>query len=1027
MIARIIRFSLEHRLFVLPAALAVLVLGYLAYDRLSIDVFPDASPSLIQVFTEADGMAPEEVERLVSYPLESAMSGLPRVRTIRSLSTFALSVVSVYFEDGTDIYWARQLVAQRLVEAREELPAQAGHAQLGPIATGLGLVYLYAIEGEDAPLMDVRTAQDWIVRFELKAIPEVTEVLSFGGDIKQFHVLVDPGALLKYGLEISDVAETIRVNNQNVGASFITRGPEEYVVRSVGLLGGLDDMRRIVVASVAGTPVYLRDVADIRVLPAVKRGESLMNGRGPRVTGMVLKLFGANTARLIESIETRVEAINRTLPSGMRIVPFYNQAALVRKCFTTVSSNLMLGILLVVAVLFVFMGELRTALVAVLALPFSILFTFIVMNRLGLPADLMSFGGLAVAIGLLVDAAIIFVENAHSRLQTESGDRASVILDAGREVARPLFFAVVIIVLVFLPIFTLTGVEGIMFRPMGITVSTAMLGSLLFTLAVAPAIAFLVLKRGRAGGAREPVLLRAVKKAYMPFFETCRKRRRVIFAVTAAVFVAGLALFPFLGREYIPTLEEGTLLLMATLDPNISLERSVAMATEMEKEILAVPGVEGVLTQIGRGDVGTHAHFVNDIKMYVQAAEARSGHREALAEEIGRRLERFPGVALNLTQPIAHNLDELLTGVKAQLAVKIYGEDFDVLRTAAGEIKDILSSVRGGRDVQVEQFTGQNTIGVVIDREAVARHGLNIRDIQETVEAAVGGITLGQIYEEQRRFDIFLRYADAHRGDVESIGNLLVGLPGGGRVPLRSLADIREEAGPRQINRENNRRFINVQANVRGRDIGRYVAEARRLVEERVETPPGYAVAWGGQFELQQKANRRLLVVTPLTLALVALLLFVAFSSFREVLIILINIPLALTGGILALKLSGAYLSVPASIGFIAIFGIALQDGLVLMSHFRHLEGRMSLAEAVSRGVEARIRPVLMTTLTTIFGLLPLLLATGVGAEIQRPLATVVVGGLATSTVVTLLVLPLIYETFRRKGEGPDPETRRLA
>ncbi|MDW7760871.1 MAG: CusA/CzcA family heavy metal efflux RND transporter [Acidobacteriota bacterium] len=1011
MIARIIRFSLEHRLFVVPAALAVLALGYASYRRLSIDVFPDASPTLVQVFTEAEGMAPEEVERFISYPMESVMSGLPRVQTIRSVSTFALSIVSVYFEDGADIYWARQLVSQRLLEAVEDLPDQAGRPVLGPIATGLGLVYLYYLEGGDAPLIDVRTSQDWIVRFELKAVPEVTEVLSFGGDVKQFHILVDPDALLKYGLQLSEVADAVRSNNRNVGASFITRGPEEYVVRSLGLVGGLDDLGRIVVSAEGGTPVYLRDVAEVRILPAIKRGEALVDGKGPRVTGMVLKLFGANTARLIESIENRVAEINRILPPGMEIVPFYNQAGLVRKCFETVSNNLILGMLLVVVVLFVFMGELRTAVTAVLALPFSILFAFIGMHLLRLPADLMSFGGLAVAIGLLVDAAIIFVENAHSRLQSETGDRAAVILDAGREVARPLFFAVAIIILVFLPIFTLTGVEGVMFRPMGVTVSTAMAGSLLFTLAVAPALAFIILKRKR-GEVREPAVLRAVKKAYMPFFESCRRRKRMVFVVTAAVFAAGAVLFPFLGREYIPTLEEGTLLLMATLDPNISLEQSVELATAMEKEILTVPGVGGVLTQIGRGDVGSHAHFVNDVKMYIAAERGKARSREELSEEIGWRLERFPGVAVNLTQPIAHNLDELVTGVKAQVAVKIYGEDFDVLRQAAAQIQEILEHVPGGRDVQVEQFTGQNHISVVLDREAVARYGLNIREIQETVEAAVGGVVLGHVYEEQRKFDIFLRYADRYRSDVESIGGLLIGLPGegGGRIPLRALAEIREGVGPRQIQRENNRRFITVQANVRGRDIGRFVAEAQRLVEDRVKTPPGYAVAWGGQFELQQKANRRLMVVMPITLALVALLLFAAFSSFREVLVIMINIPLALTGGVLALKIAGAYLSVPASIGFIAVFGIALQDGLVLMSHFKHLEGRMRRSEAVLRGVEARIRPVLMTTLTTIFGLLPLLVATGVGAEIQRPLATVVVGGLATSTLVTLLVLPLVYE-----------------
>ncbi|UCC38361.1 MAG: efflux RND transporter permease subunit [Candidatus Aminicenantes bacterium] len=1018
MISRIIAFSLKQRLFIVLATVIVAGLGLLAFQRLPIDVFPDPSPPLVQIYTESEGMAPEEIERLISYPIESSMFGLPGVKNIRSFSTFALSLVNIYFEDKTDIYWARQLVSQRLLEIRENIPAQAHNPVLGPIATGLGLVYLYYLEGEDHSPLELRTIQDWLVKYELKSVPDVSQVLSIGGDIKQFQVLLNPNSLLKYSLTISEVTERIKKNNQNIGASFITKGKEEYIVRSVGLVQTLDDLGNIVIANYQGTPIYLKDLGSVQILPAIKRGAALSNGEGEKVVGMVLKLFGSNTAKVIKDIEERISEVNKSLPAGVKIVPFYNQASLVKKCFQTVSTNLIIGIILVIIVLFLFMGDFPSAAIAVFSLPFSILFTFIMMQRTNLAADLMSFGGLAIGIGLIADAAIIFVENTHRHLQTSHESKVQAIVRAGEEVGRPLFFAVMIIILVFLPIFTLTGVEGIMFRPMGYAISFALAGSLIFALVSAPALSHFFLRRKKTA-TKEPFLIRSIKKAYLPFFLLCQKYRKRVFFITSVVFIIGVVLLPFLGREYIPALEEGTLHLRATFDPNISLQETISMANSVEKALKETPEVTGVLTRIGRGEVGSHAHFVNDAEILVQLKPIQKWkyfkNKNELLHEIEHRLEEFPGINLNITQPIAHNLDELITGVKAQLAIKLYGENFDILKEKSIEIKDVVSSIKGAADVQVEQFTGKNHIQVVLVREKIARYGVNIDDIQETIKAAVGGITVGQVYEDRKKFDIFLRFQPEFRKNIEEIENLLISLPGGGKIPLELLASINEVVGPRLINREHNKRFITIQCNIRERDIGRFVDEAQKEIEENVVLPPEYSLKWGGQFELQQRANRRLALITPITLILVALLLFTIFYSFQEVLIILINIPLALTGGIIALKISGLYLSIPASIGFIAIFGIALEDGLVLLSAFRQklLQG-VTMKNAIFEGVSSKIRPVLMTTFTTIFGIMPLLLAKGPGAEIQRPLATVVVGGLLTSTMVTLLVLPLVYESLKK-------------
>jgi len=1018
MIQKLINFSLKQKIFVILTTIIVAFLGLLAFDRLPIDVFPDPSPPLVQIYTESHGMAPEEIERLISYPIESSMFGLPKVENIRSFSTFGLSLVNVYFKDKTDIYWARQLVSQRLLEARENIPEHAHNPILGPIATGLGLVYLYYLEGPGYSPVELRTIQDWLVKYELKSVPEVSQVLSIGGDVKQFQILVTPHSLLKYDVTISELAEKIKANNQNVGASFITKGPEEYIVRSVGLARTIEDLENIVLANYQGTPVYLKNVASVKTLPAIKRGTALVNGEGEKVVGMVLKLFGSNTARVIRNLEDRIAEINKSLPEHVAIVPFYNQASLVEKCFSTVRTNLVIGIFLVILVLFFFMGDLPSAIITAFSLPFSILFAFIMMERIGLAADLISFGGFAIGIGLIADAAIIFTENAHRHIQMPHESKAHAIVAAGEEVGRPLFFAIVIILLVFLPIFTLTGVEGIMFRPMGFTISFALAGSLLFALVSAPALSLFFLKR-KKGLIGEPFLIKRIKKIYIPFFGLCEKRKKTVFSLTFVIFLAGVGMIPFLGREYIPYLEEGTLHLRATMDPNISLQEAISLASAIENTIKAVPEVTGVLTRIGRGEVGSHAHFVNNAEILINLNPVQKWkafkNKDALVQEIEHRLEEFPGINLNMTQPIQHNLDELITGVKAQLAVKIYGEDFDTLMQIAIRVKDLIATMEGASDVQVEQFTGQNHIQIILDRDKIARYGINIQEIQETIQTAVGGTVLGQIYEEQKKFDIFLRFASEFREDLEQIGNLLIRLPGGGQVPLQQLASMEEIVSPRVINRENNKRFITIQCNIRGRDIGRFVDEAQESIEKNISLPPEYLVKWGGQFELQQRANKRFAIIVPITLALVALILFTIFYSFQEVLIILINIPLALTGGILALKLSGLYLSVPASIGFIAIFGIALEDGLVLLSSFhRYLKQGMTLNEAVRTSVSVKLRPVLMTSFTTIFGVLPLLIATGPGAEIQRPLAAVVVGGLFTSTLVTLIVLPLIFQVLKK-------------
>jgi cobalt-zinc-cadmium resistance protein CzcA len=1022
---RTIEFVLKNRLLMIVLAALIIAGGYYSYQKLPIDAFPDVSPNLVQVFTVTEGLAPEEVEKYVTYPVEVAMNGLPNLKNIRSVSNFGLSVVNIYFEDGADIYFCRQLVNERLQEAREQIPEGFGDPQMGPISTGMGLVLFYYLEDTTGQysLQDLRTIQDWLVKFQLQTVPGVTEVLGIGGWEKQYQVVVDPHALLRYDITVNEVIDKIKANNLNVGAQFIEKSAEEFIVRSVGLASTSEDLENIVVKAEDGTPVYLRELAEIRTGGAIRRGVQTHNGIGEVVAGMVVKLFGSNSSTVIGRVEEKMWEINTILPEGIRLVPYYEQKTLVEACVNTVTDALLQGILLVALVLLVFMGSFRPSLVVALSIPFSILFAMIGMYYFDISANLMSFGGLAIAIGMMVDGTIVMVENVDRMLRESAPDepRIHVVARACKEVVKPILFAITIIIVVFLPLFTLQGVEGKTFRPLAYSVALAMLGSLVFAVFLAPVLSDIFMRRPKkqSGGSEnnENAMVRFLMKMYRPLVTFFVKRRSLAVGLATILMITGLAIFPRLGSEFTPTLQEGTIVMRLTMAPSISLTESTRITQVAERRLMKIPEVTGVVTRIGRGEVGAHTDPVNSAEMYVllkpkeewRSAETQQELEEVIREGVGE----IPGVLVNFTQPIQMTVDELLEGVRAELAIKLFGDDLDVLKQKADEIVAVISKVRGAADVQADQVSGTPQLLIKVDRHAIARYGINISDVQRTIRAAVGGETAGQIFEGIRRFDVLVRFAEAFRNSPEAISEILITSPSGAKVPLAQLATIEEIVGPRQITRENNSRFITIQCNVLGRDIGSFVEEGQKAIAENMQLPPGYLVTWGGQFRLQQEANKRLAVVIPITLLIIFLLLFSSFNSLKNTFLILLNIPLALVGGVVGLWLTGQNLSVPASVGFIALFGIALENGMVLVTYLNQLlKDGVPLDEASVKGALLRLRPVLMTAVTTALGLIPLLLSTGTGSEVQRPLATVVIGGLVTSTILTLLVIPAIYKWF---------------
>jgi len=1022
--------NLMHRLAGgrLLAAIAALVLtigGLYAFRTLPVDAFPDPSPSLVQVFTETEGLSPEEVERYVTFPVETAMSGLPNVRQIRSTSNFGLSVVNIYFDDGTDVYFARQVVGERLPEAIDAIPEGFGTPKMGPISTGLGIIMYFRLIDETGTknLVELREIADWMIKYQLQSVEGVTEVLALGGFEKQYQVEIDPDLLLSYDLQVIDVISALENANRTEGAQFIEIGSEQYTVRGFGLAKTIEDLAETPVKTFDGRTVRVGDLGHLKIGGGVRQGLATANGEGETVAGLVLKLYGTNTSDVIKKAKSRFDAINTSLPAGVKAVPYYDQGTLVKKAALTVTTALWQGALLVSIIVFIFLGGWRPSMVVVMSIPFSAGFAFVGMNVLGISANLMSLGGIAIAIGMMVDGAIVIAENVDRGFrERENGeDNRTTVARATTEVIAPLIAAVAVVIIVFLPLFSLQGVEGKTFRPLAASAALAMTGSLIYAALIAPAMSYGLMrppkKKAKIGDSRIARLVKPVAAFFV------RARWAAVALALSLLLVGGLA-GSRLGSEFTPALEEGDVLLRIAMAPSISLSEARDTSTRIEKRLLRdFDEIDSIVSRIGRGEIGAHADPVNSIEAFV-ALKPRTEWRKGLNPVelrglISKNLESFPGVRVNIGQPIAMSVDELLTGTKAQLAVKIYGPDTQVLLDGSSELQSILQSVDGASDVQADQITGAPQLVVSVNRSALGRYGLSVGDALDTLRTAVGGAEAGVLFEGVRQFPVVVRFEKGERDTASDIGRLILKSPSGARVPLEDVADIRELIGPRQITRENGERFITVQLNVRGRDIGSFVADAQKLASTQLDLPPGYRVEWGGQFELQQQANARFAVVIPITLGIVMLILLLAFGRLQSAVLILLNIPLALTGGALALWITGLPVSVPATVGFIALFGIALGNGMVLVSFMDDFarEGRDRNALAIE-AAGLRARPVLMTALTTALGLTPLLFATGVGAEVQRPLATVVMGGLVSSTILTLLVLPALHRWFAPNPEG---------
>ena len=1037
MIERLISFALRQRLLIIVATVFLSVLGVYAFKKLPIDAFPDVTNIQVQIITEAPGRSPIEVEKLVTYPVEVQMTGLPRLQDLRSLSKFGLSMVTVVFEDNVDIYFARQLVLERLIEAKEKLP-QGVAPMMGPISTGLGEVYQYTLEkahtnppnppliegseGRLQELMELRTIQDWIVRPILKTVPGVTDINAFGGHVKQYQVLIDPDRLRKYNLTLKEVFESVAANNANAGGNIIEHSSEQYIVRGLGLIQSLKDIEDIVVKVHDETPVYIRDVADVKFGPETRLGAVVKDGKGEAVAGIVMMIRGGSGKEVVEGVKKKVDEINKNniLPDGIRIKPFYDRIELVNACMSTVTKALEEGGILVVAVLFLFLGNIRSALIVAATLPVAALITFIAMRQIGLTANLMSLGGLAIAIGMMVDGSVVIVENIYRHLSEKGGakeGRIHIIFEAVKEVGTPMVFGILIIIIVFLPLFTLEGMEGKMFSPMAYTISISLFASLILSLTLSPVLCSIFLK---GGSEKDVFIVRWLKRIYIPSLRYSLRHGFIVVVSAVAMLLASLAIFPFLGTEFIPTLDEGSLTPQVIRLPSISLQESIEIEKKMQQVLLKFPEVETVVSKIGTAEIATDpmGPNVSDPIVVLRPRDQweTAGTKEELVKKIRGELEKIPGIGINISQPIALRVDELISGVKSQIAIKLFGDDMDILREKAEDIGRIVSTVKGAADMRVEQTAGQPYLNIDIDRRKIARYGINVSDIQDIIETAIGGKAATEVFEGDRRFAILLRFPEDKRNSVETIENIFVKAANGANIPLASLAKVSISEGPLQVSRENSKRRIVVESNVEGRDIGSFVAEAQGKIGKEVKLPSGYYITWGGAFENQQRAMKRLYIIVPLTIALVFFLLFTAFNSLRYAALIILNLPFALIGGILGLWISRQYLSVPASVGFIALFGVAVLNGVVLISYINKLrEEGLTIEEAITTGCERRLRPVLMTALVAILGLVPMLLATGPGSEIQKPLATVVVGGLITSTLLTLILLPVLYRWFEEK------------
>ncbi|MDF0642514.1 MAG: CusA/CzcA family heavy metal efflux RND transporter [Nitrospira sp.] len=1040
MIGSLVEFSLRQRILVLGLACLLSVAGVFAFHSVPIDAYPDVTNVQVQILAEAGGLSPVEIERFITYPLELQMTGLPGLAEIRSLSKFGLAQVTVVFQDDVDVYFARQLVLERMMAAKERLP-QGIEPVMAPVSTGLGEIYQYYLEGPhahetdpatvEAELTEQRTLQDWVLRPLFKSVPGVIDVNGLGGFVKQYQILVDPLKLRKYDLTLSDIFDAVARNNANAGGNILERHAERSIVRGLGLIKTVSDIESIIVKESHGTPVFVRDLAEVQIGHAVRHGAAVLNGEREVVTGTILMLRGGNARQVVEAVSGKVEELHRQhlLPPQTKLVPFYDRIELVTAAVNTVRDALIEGILLVILVFIFFLGHARSAAIVTVTLLVTPLVTFIAMERLGLSANLMTLGGLAIAIGEIADGSLVVVENVFRHLSDhrDSGrGKLDVILKATKEVGRPILFGILIISVVFLPLMTLHGMEGKMFAPLAYTLVIALLLSVVVTLTLSPVLASLML---RGDHPEETRLTRWMKRRYQPVLQWSLRRRGPVLIGSAAFVLLSLLLVPHIGREFIPILEEGALTPQIVRLPSVSLPESIEMEKQAHKAILEFPEVRTAVSKIGRPDIAVGPEEPNESDPIVSLRErstwTTATSQPELTDAIRRKLGEIPGISVLMSQPIQERVDELISGIRTECAIKLFGPDLDVLHQKAEEIAAAMQTIRGVKDVKVEQIAGQPYLTIDIDRQKIARHGINVADVQELVETAIGGKRATEVYEGERRFQLVLRFPESARNSVGTIGDIRVKAASGALIPMHDLATIEMREGPLRISRQEVKRRIYIGFNVVGRDIGGVVDEGRKRLAESVHLPAGYAVTWGGAFENMERANARLLIVVPVTLGLVFFLLFWAFHSFRYALLIILNLPFALIGGIVSLWLSGQYLSVPASVGFIELFGLAVGNGIVLVSYINQLRQEGTPREkAIVIGCTLRLRPVVMTMMTTLLGLLPLALAQGIGAEVQRPLATVVIGGLFTSTVLTLIVLPALYHRFAEAeltaGQTPD-------
>ena len=1029
MLEKLVESSLKYKFLVLVAFGVIAFLGWRAVVSVPIDAFPDVTPAQVNIYTESPGLAAEDVEQLLTFPIESGMAGLPKVEEIRSVSLFGLSYVAVYFEDDMDIYFARRLVMERLQEVGDRIPEGYGTPEMGPNTSGLGQVFWYTLEREDEKLnadisdMDLRTLHDWSVRLILRTASGVDDVMSWGGQERQFQVVINPLNLIKYNLSFTDVIEVIQANNRQVGGQYINLGAEQYLVRGLGLVSNEDDIGAMVVKVEDGTPVYLRDVASIEQAGGVRFGAVTRDGKEV-VLGMALSRMGENAANVVEAVKEKVEIVNQSLPDGVTLRPVYERTDLVDEAVGTAVRALVEGSLLVAIVLFLFLGEIRSAIVVITALPVAMLIAFIFMGEAGLSANLMSLAGLAVGIGMMVDGAVVMVENAfrimaERKKRGEDVDKTSAVLEAAREVANPIAFAILIIIVVFLPLFALEGLEGKLFKPMAFNISFAMAGSLLLTLTLIPVLAALILQPKEE---RDTWLVRHIKKIYLPLLNWSLMNRRVVVISAAGVLAASMLLFPFLGKEFMPQLQEGSIMWRVTSIPSTSLDQSIEISKDIENALSNFPEVETTVAMIGRAEKGETAD-VNYMEIYTELKPIDEWPEKRtvpdLAEEMREELEVVvPTAVVAFTQPIQMRVEELISGVRATLAAKIYGEDLSELDRVSEEVKDVIAGVDGVADLSLEANIGKPQIRIQVKRDQLARFGLNADDVLSVVRTGIGNEPVSTLIDGVRRFDITARLDDRSKESVQSIENIPLQASSGAIVPLRTVADVSVAEGYSFIRREQLQRYAVIQMDVQGRDIDGFVADANAAIAAQVELPPGYWIEWGGAFENQQRALARLSIIVPLTIFFIFVLLYTAFNSIRYAALIIANVPFATVGGLIALAISGQYVSVPSAIGFIAVFGVAMLNGIVLVSFINELRDKgLSAAEAVRKGAEMRLRPVLMTASVAILGLMPMLLSSGVGAETQRPLASVVVGGLITSTLLTLVLLPVIYEWMETKRE----------